>query len=73
MATAAESKKNRKRSSDAADLPSKAAAVGQETATGQRTGGDDGMGEFEDAYEDELEEEVVDADAMEEDDDMEGE
>lgn len=50
-----------KRTSEAADLPhSKAAATGQDTAR-PATIEDEGMGEFEDQYEDEIEseEEVV--------------
>lgn len=61
----------KKRTSDAADLPNKAADRGQETA--RPTQEDDEMGEFEDAWEDEIEEEVIDKDVMETEEDGDGE
>ncbi|EKD03703.1 ribosome biogenesis-related protein [Trichosporon asahii var. asahii CBS 8904] len=57
----------KKRTSDAAELPNKAADRGQDTARPIQE--DDEMGEFEDRWEDEIEEEVVDKDVMEEDED----
>lgn len=61
----------KKRTSDAAELPNKAADRGQDTARPIQE--DDEMGEFEDRWEDEIEEEVVDKDVMEEDEDGDGE
>lgn len=60
---------SKKRSAEDEVTPSKVAARGQETA--RAANGDDNgdMGEFEDRWEDEIEEEVVDGDAMEEEGD----
>lgn len=60
----------KKRTSDAAELPNKAADRGQDTARAIQE--DDEMGEFEDRWEDELEEEVVDKDVMENDEEEDG-
>ncbi|KAL1410380.1 Ribosome assembly protein rrb1 [Vanrija albida] len=57
---------SKKRTADTAELSNKAQAVGQETARPQTK--DDGMGEFEDAWEDEIEDEVVDEDMIPEGD-----
>lgn len=59
---------SKKRAAEDEVTPSKALARGQETARATGVNGDDGMGEFEDRWEDEIEEEVVDGDAMAGDD-----
>lgn len=55
---------SKKRTSEAADLPNKAADRGQETARIAEE--DEEMGEFEDRWEDEVEEEIVEGDAEDE-------
>lgn len=58
---------SKKRAAEDEVTPSKALDRGQETA--RAANGEDEMGEFEDRWEDEIEEEVVDGDAMEEEND----
>lgn len=63
-----------KRTSEAADLPaSKSAAKGQETARPATQRDDDGMGEFEDNWEDEMEEEEEIVEGAEDEEGGEGE
>jgi ribosome assembly protein RRB1 len=61
----------KKRTSDVAELPNKTADRGQATARAAGVEDVDEMGEFEDRWEDEIEEEVVDKDMMEEEEEEE--
>ncbi|BEI82073.1 hypothetical protein CcaverHIS002_0212330 [Cutaneotrichosporon cavernicola] len=58
---------SKKRSAEEENTPSKAVDMGQDTA--RAVAGAEEMGEFEDRWEDEIEAEVVDGDAMEEEGD----